>query len=201
MTHPGTPGSPEAPGPPPPLVGPDAGGPLAGQSVPAGERARAELEFAGFYRSHFTRLVAYLVYQGATAHLAADIAQDAMATMYRRWPEIKSPRAYAYTVAYRAFIRHALDDAAETSVSEVPEPTSVLPRPGETEAWLQQQEVTEVLRALPPRQRQVLALTIDGWAPAEIAELLSIDSATVRSSLMKARRSAGQHRRTGQEAP
>jgi DNA-directed RNA polymerase specialized sigma24 family protein len=28
------------------------------------------------------------------------------------------------------------------------------------------------MRALPPRQRQVLALVIDGWPPGEIAELL-----------------------------
>ena len=124
-----------------------------------------------------------------------------MASVYRRWPEINSPRAYAYTVAYRAFIRQALDDAPETPVGEVPEPASVLPHPGEAEAWLQSQQVTGILRALPPRQRQVLALTVDGWAPAEIAELLSIDPAAVRSSLKKARRSADQHRRSGEEAP
>lgn len=197
MTHPG---SPEAPW-PPPLAGPGTGGPRTGRPAPAGERAAAGHEFAGFYRSHFTRLVAYLVYQGAAAHLAADIAQDAMATVYVRWPEISSPRAYAWTVAYRAFIRQALEDAPETPVGEVPEPASVLPRPGEAEAWLQSQQVIEVLRALPPRQRQVLALTIDGWAPAEIAELLSIDPAAVRSSLKKARRSADQHRRSAQGAP
>lgn len=72
----------------------------------------------------------------------------------------------------------------------------MLPRPGEAEAWLQAQQVITVLRALPPRQRQVLALTIDGWPPAEIAELLGIDPAAVRSNLMKARRSAGEHHRT-----
>jgi len=29
---------------------------------------------------------------------------------------------------------------------------------------------------MPPRQRQVLALTIDGWTPAERGVLLEIDS-------------------------
>ena len=57
----------------------------------------------------------------------------------------------------------------------------------------QAQQVIAVLRALPPRQRQVLALTIDGWSPAEISELLGIGPAAVRSNLMKARRSAGEH--------
>ena len=129
MTHPGIPGSPEAPGPPPP-VSLGTSGPRAVQPAPGAERTAAVHEFAGFYRSHFTRLVAYLVYQGAAAHLAADIAQDTMATVYRRWSEISSPRAYAWTVAYRAFIRQALDDSPETPVGEVPEPASVLPSPG-----------------------------------------------------------------------
>jgi RNA polymerase sigma factor (sigma-70 family) len=97
-------------------------------------------------------------------------------------------------------LRHILD-SPETPVAQVPEPTSVLPRPSEAEAWLQRQEVTQVLQALPPRQRQVLALTIDGWTPAEIADLLGIDSAAVRSNLMKARRNAANQRRTGEGTP
>ena len=199
MTLPGTPGSADAPG--PPLVGPATGRPPAVGAVPGGEGPVGEGEFSCFYREHFRRLVAYLIYQGAAAHLAADLAQDAMTTAYRRWPAITSPRAYVYKVAGRAFLRHALD-APELPVGEVPEPTSVLPRPEEAEAWLQAQQVIAVLRALPSRQRQVLALTIDGWPPAEIAELLGIDPAAVRSNLMKARRSAVEHRRRiVEEAP
>ena len=123
-----------------------------------------------------------------------------MIAAYRRWAEIKSPRAYTWTVAYRAFIRHALNDA-ELPAGEVPEPAALLPRPGEAEAWLQEQQIIHVLRLLPPRQRQVLALTIDGWTPAEIAGLLDLDPAAVRSNLKKARRNADQHRRTREEAP
>jgi RNA polymerase sigma-70 factor (ECF subfamily) len=193
MTYPGTPGNADAPR--LPLADPAAGTPEAASPALGGEH-----EFASFYRDHIRRLAAYLIYQGAAADLAADIAQDAMITAYRRWPEIKSPRTYTWTVAYRAFIRHALDDH-EQPVGEVPEPAAVLPRPGEAEAWLQQQHIIHVLRALPARQRQVLALTIDGWAPAEIAELLGLGPAAVRSNLKKARRNADEHRRTGEKAP
>ena len=151
-------------------------------------------EFARFYREHISRLVAYLLYQGASAHLAAELAQEAMITGYRRWHEITSPRAYVWKVAYRAFIRTVLLEAEEP-VAEVPEPTAVLPHLEESEAWLQKQQVIEVLRAMPPRQRQVLALTIDGWTPAEIAVLLEIDSPAVRSSLRKARLNAAEYLR------
>jgi RNA polymerase sigma factor (sigma-70 family) len=194
MTHPGATGNTDAPGPSP--AGPAARVADAASTTQAGEH-----EFARFYGDYIHRLAAYIMYQGASAHLAADIAQDAMITAYRRWPEIKSPRAYAWTIAYRAFTRHALSDPEQTA-GEVPEPAPLLPRPGEAETWLQEQHVIHVLRALPPRQRQVLALTIDGWTPAEIAEMLGLEPAAVRSSLRKARRSAdGHHRRTGEEAP
>jgi RNA polymerase sigma factor (sigma-70 family) len=183
MTHPDAADSPRA-------VAPSVASPVRG----------GELEFARFYRDHINRLVAYLVYQGAAAHLAADIAQDAMVSVFRRWPEIKSPRGYAWTVAYRAFIRHALNDP-EQPAGEVPEPAALLPRPAEAEAWLQEQHTIHVLQALPRRQRQVLALTVDGWTPAEIAELLGLAPAAVRSNLKKARRNADKHRRTREEAP
>jgi DNA-directed RNA polymerase specialized sigma24 family protein len=200
MTHPGTPGSTDPPV--PPLADSPANRPPAGTPAHARNgQGNEQHEFACFYHEHFTRLVAYLVYQGAAAHLAAGIAQEAMTIAYPRWSEITSPRACVYKVAYRAYLRHAID-APELPVGEVPEPTAVLPRPAEADAWIQEQQIIQVLRALPPRQRQVLALTIDGWTPSEIAEMLGIDSAAARANLKKARRNAGEHRRrTEEEVP
>jgi RNA polymerase sigma factor (sigma-70 family) len=182
-------------------LSPPPGPPRPASSAPGGPTPGGEQEFACFYREHVRRLVAYLLYQGAPAHLAAELAQEAMITAWRRWDTIASPKAYVYAVAYKAFVRHAVD-VAEQPVAEVPEPTVIMPHPEEAEAWLQKQQVIDVLRALPPRQRQVLALTIDGWPPAEIAGLLGIDPSAVRSNLMKARRNAAEHRRrTGEEDP
>lgn len=115
---------------------------------PGGPTPGGEQEFARFYREHLGRLVLYLIYQGAPAHLAADLAQEAMVTAYRRWYAIESPRNYVWTVAYRAFLHYVLHDV-ELPVDEVPEPTAMLPHPEEAEAWLQKQQVIEVLLALP----------------------------------------------------
>jgi RNA polymerase sigma-70 factor (ECF subfamily) len=156
----------------------------------------AEQEFACFYREHFGRLTIYLMCLGASAHLAAELAQDTMFLVHKRWAAIRFPRAYAWTVAGREFIRHAVDDDAEVPVAEVPEPSAVLARPGDAEAWLQQRQIVEVLRALPPRQRQVMALSLDGWSPSEIAGLLDMDPPAVRASLKKARLAADAYRRT-----
>jgi RNA polymerase sigma-70 factor (ECF subfamily) len=148
--------------------------------------------FSAFYRAYFTRLTTYLVYQGASVHLASELVQDTMIKAYRKWHEIRSPSGWAYKVAYQAFVRHATR-VEEDPVEEVPEPTAVLHRPGEAEAWVQEQEIVRVLGALPARQRQVLALTLDGWEPAGIAELIGIESPAVRSSLLKARRTVAEY--------
>jgi RNA polymerase sigma-70 factor (ECF subfamily) len=63
-----------------------------------------------------------------------------------------------------------------------------LPTVTNVEAWEQQHEVLRLLKHLPPRQRQVLAWTFDGYTPSEIAEELAINSEAVRSSLKLARR-------------
>ncbi len=198
MTHPGLPGNADTPS--SPLADPAVCEPPATSSVTDGKNHDRTDEFSSFYLEHFRRLVAYLIYQGATTHLAADLAQETMTTAYRRWPEITSPKAYVYTVAGRAFIRHSLK-TPEVPAGDALEPTTVLPRPDAAEAWVQAQQITQVLRALPSRQRQVLALTIYGWSPAEIAGLLDIAPSAVRSNLMKARRGADEHRRRIEEEP
>ena len=48
--------------------------------------------------------------------------------------------------------------------------------------------VMELLRRLPERQAEVLALAIDGLTSAEIARLLGRSASTIRSNLMLARR-------------
>jgi DNA-binding CsgD family transcriptional regulator len=49
------------------------------------------------------------------------------------------------------------------------------------------EEVTTLLSALPGLQRRVMALTFDGYTPAEIADLLESNPNTVRVSLHRAR--------------
>jgi RNA polymerase sigma-70 factor (ECF subfamily) len=48
--------------------------------------------------------------------------------------------------------------------------------------------VLAALADLPPKQRQVMAWTVDGFSPAEIARELDVEPATIRQSLAKARK-------------
>jgi RNA polymerase sigma factor (sigma-70 family) len=60
--------------------------------------------------------------------------------------------------------------------------------PTNVHAWEQRHEVLRLLDCLSPLRRQVMALTLDGYTPAEIASKLEIAPETVRSRLIRARR-------------
>lgn len=166
--------------------------PGAGEREAARQRGTVDEEFSAFYRAEVRGLVVFLLHHGATLAVAADMAQEAMIRAHRYWGTIRSPRAYVRTVAARALARRTAS-VPEVPVDEVPEPTSLLPRPDAYADWEEQHVTLALLRSLPPRQRQVLAWTLDGYAPAEIAEQLSLSSEAVRASLKKARRAAVQY--------
>jgi RNA polymerase sigma factor (sigma-70 family) len=168
--------------------------PAGAPAVPGTSRAPepeadAELaeKFRAFYRAHTTPLIAFLLMQGASLYDAADIVQDTMTTAYRRWRSIEHPRAWAYLVASRALVRR-VSTVREEPVAEPPERHNPLIRATPTDCWEQQQDITRALATLPPRQRQVMAWTLAGYQPTEIADELRLTPETVRSNLYRARR-------------
>uniref|UniRef100_UPI003F499906 RNA polymerase sigma factor n=1 Tax=Streptomyces chartreusis TaxID=1969 RepID=UPI003F499906 len=161
-------------------------------------RNEADEEFSAFYRSTIRPLVAFLINQGAAVHVAADIAQDTMTSAYRRWSELHTPRPWAYKVASRALVRK-FATIDEEPVEEIPEPTSLLARPDAIGEWETRHDALPLLRSLPPRQRQVLAWTLAGFTPADIAEHLALPGDTVRANLRKARRAAAAYLKAREE--
>lgn len=148
--------------------------------------------FSSFYRQFVPTLVGFLVWQGARLPDATDIAQDTMIKAYQRWSEIRQPESWARRVASRAWIRR-IASATEDPIDDPPEHSSLLPSPPSAEEWEQRHEVLRLLDRLPPRQRQVLAWTLNDYTPAEIAGELGITPETVRANLMKARRALAKH--------
>ncbi|MFJ9690767.1 RNA polymerase sigma factor [Kitasatospora sp. NPDC101183] len=143
-------------------------------------------EFAYFYRRFIGRLTAFLMWQGASAALAADLAQDTMIKAYERWDRIQSPEAWSRRVASRELVR-AFSQVEESIDDLSLEPTSLLPAPNDAAEWEKEQEILHLLRDLPARQRQIFAWTLDGYKPAEIAAELGLKATAVRASLFKAR--------------
>lgn len=155
-------------------------------------------DYRSFYSAHIDRLVAFLQWSGADFAEAADIAQETMAKAYHRWDSLTNPAGWIRTVAYRMFIRirtEIREDPTDEIASDEPR-SSLLAKDAPADAFVDndsEREFLQLLQGLPPRQRQVMAWTYDGYSPTEIATELStpqspLSAAAVRASLKLARR-------------
>lgn len=154
------------------------------------ERTATVTAFSEFYREAVKPLVAYLIVSGAPAPVAAEIAQECMIGLLKHWDQVTYPKAYAYRSAGRMWGRMIATVQMEEPVEQVPEPTSLVPKPDALAEFEARHDMLQVVKSLPPRQRQVLFLTHESFTPAEIAEQLELNPGTVRAHLMRARRTA-----------
>jgi len=150
-----------------------------------------DADFSRFYRSSFSPLVSRCLRIGVPASEAPGIVQELMLEIYRRWPDIGSAERYASkTIAMRAagFLK--------ISASTLPKDMADLARlgrpltsamPDGILAVNEGQLVLQALRQLPPVQRAVFALDYDGFTSTDIAAILNMGEATVRSNLRHAR--------------
>jgi RNA polymerase sigma factor (sigma-70 family) len=146
----------------------------------------AAADFADCYSRELPGLIWFVMSLGASAEMAADVAQSAFADAFPVWPAIQYPRAWLRRVAQRGYCRCG---SRETPVESPPERLSPLPAVSAAEL---RDEARAVLAALPPKQREVMAWCIDGYSPAEIASELGADPAAVRQNLAKARKNLKQ---------
>ncbi|GGR43458.1 hypothetical protein GCM10015536_56770 [Streptomyces griseomycini] len=145
------------------------------------------MEFAAFYKQELRPVLIFLYSQGATWDDAWDAAQDAFTDALKSWEEIHTPRSWVRTAAMRAAARR--DKRRSTDVACAVR-GDWLPRPIFTDLVVSTEAalVMRMLRRLPSRQGQVIALTTDGFKPREIASILGISSAAARTNLRLARR-------------
>jgi len=163
---------------------------LSPTEVAAPERAVAASRrgtFDDFYAGELQRLVA-LARGLAPAHLAEDVAQEAMLVAYRRWREIgelERPdlwvRRTCANLAVSQFRRRMVELRATAKLSGRRQPARELSESSE-EFWA-------AVRALPRRQAQAAALRFVYDMPlAEIASTLGTSEGTVKQHLSRARR-------------
>ncbi|MFF0533586.1 sigma-70 family RNA polymerase sigma factor [Nocardia amikacinitolerans] len=148
--------------------------------------------FRDFYRDFTPKLVAFLIQHGARTVDAADVVQETMLLAWRNWSTIEHPKTWARTVASRKLVRR-IASITEDLIAE-PEQSALLGSSHQVDNWVEQHDLVRVMAALPPRQRQVMAWTLAGYKPSEIAEQLALDPATVRSNLRQARKTLATHR-------
>lgn len=150
----------------------------------------ADDDFDAFFRADFPPLVAFLCKAGFEAELARDIAAEAMLHALEAWPVTGDPRAWVRRVAGRLFDA-AGDAAGGEAAGDARADWSLLGDPHDDEELAALVEkhtgLIDLLSSLPGRQRMVLAWSLDGFTPAQIADALRITPSTVRSTLRHVR--------------
>lgn len=150
-------------------------------------------EFDRFYREQWSLVVDSLVRLGA-GHLAPDLAQDAMTAIYRRWTTVEHPRALVRAIAVRLWRDHDRHGCYRPLVTECSVSHCAVARIESAtplDHLLRREELLDLtsgLREHPPRQRQVIAYSMRGFRPSEIARELRISPAGVHLHLYRARR-------------
>ena len=158
---------------------------------PTPVRPEAEAEdvrsaFSRFYRENVSRIVAYLIYLGAKPEEAAECVQETLIKLLKNWSTVEHPYTWCRTTAAREYIRRRY--SSEEPYEDVPATGTPLMAPGtNVDEVLQRHHIAALIDQLPPKQRQVMALTLDGAKPAEIAKDLGLPSDQVRSNLRLAR--------------
>lgn len=155
------------------------------RSSPSQTLPAVDPEFATCYSAEFPALVAFLVKCGASYHDAADAAQEAFLELFKQWGDVRKPRQWLRTVAFRIFLRRPV---RETSPLEAaPDASSPLTTSARFDLREEEKIVLYALSHLPHTQRAVLALHFDQFKTSEIAEILGMTQATVRKNLERAR--------------
>jgi RNA polymerase sigma factor (sigma-70 family) len=162
-----------------------------GAAPPAESGAAAPgTDFASCYAKEMPGLVWFVMSLGAGPEAAADAAQSAFADAFPVWHTIRYPHAWLRRVAERSYYRRA--SHRETSVETPPDRPGPLSAASVVELRDEARTVLAALATLPPKQRQVMAWSIDGYSPAEIASKLGADPTAVRQNLTKARKNLKQ---------
>lgn len=146
----------------------------------AGVTARGGFEEV--FRREFPRLAAYCTGLVSDREVGVDLAQEALARTWARWPQVTDPHAYCYLIATnlaRHYWKTRSRDRQARSIL-----TWQLGRAASTD-----QGVRDLVERLPERLRTVTLLHYYADLPVDqVARLLHRPKGTIRQRLHEARR-------------
>lgn len=154
---------------------------------PFPQDSTARAAFADYYRQDFLSLTRFVMRLGATAYEAADAAQSAFVLAYEQWESLRNPRAWLRTVAKRRLHVLRSGTAREQPADQLPDLPGGRCPVAAVELGEEEARVYEALSWLPPRQREVMAWTLDGYRPQEIAQIMGIAPEAARKNLERGR--------------
>jgi RNA polymerase sigma factor (sigma-70 family) len=147
--------------------------------------------FGVLVRDHARFAAAVALARTGRPEIADEVAQDALIDAWRLLPTLREPAAFAGWL--RAVVVKHADRRTRRRAREVHEVDDQLPSGSDPEADAAAREdrrrVQRAVAALPPAQREVVALFhLSGCSQAEVADLLGVPGSTVKKRLHDARR-------------
>jgi RNA polymerase sigma factor (sigma-70 family) len=147
--------------------------------------------FVEFYREKYPKLVVAVMAVGAPLDDARDAVNEVMEEILvkNRWTSLSHPFPWIRTAALRTYYdkctrdRRGLILAAEGGHLVAEEY-----RDARLNIWEDTQWVQQMLDTLSPAQREVMIHILSEFTPAEIAEMLGKNAATVRQNVLLAKR-------------
>jgi len=144
--------------------------------------------FEAFFRRDFPALVGALIKDGFSRDDALDAAEAAMVQALTDWDRVRNPTAWVRKVAMRSAIAAARKRREDTQRAVRGGWLPSTHNDHERIAVIDERSrVLGMLARLPDKQRSVMAFHTDGLDTDEIADLLGLEPATVRSHLRHAR--------------
>jgi DNA-directed RNA polymerase specialized sigma24 family protein len=112
-----------------------------------------------------------------------------MEEVLRRWTEINHPQAYARRAVMSNLVKDKTRglDRVRRREAQVVQTAAEGGDDAGLVMWEDQEWVRELLESLPPAQRAVMALVVDGFSADEVAFLLGKSPGAVRQNLCDAR--------------
>jgi RNA polymerase sigma-70 factor (ECF subfamily) len=153
----------------------------------APHEANVSEDFVAFYDREIRNVVGLTYVLSGSRAGAEDLAQEAFLAAYRHWDRIslyEDPGAWVRRVAVNRAISTGRRRVAEAkALVRLGGARIALP-----ELSVDNEDLWSAVRRLPPRQAQVIALRYwDQRTAHEIAEILELSEATVKSHLQRAR--------------
>jgi RNA polymerase sigma-70 factor, ECF subfamily len=139
--------------------------------------------FADFYRAEFTSALALAMALTVSVADAEELVQDVFADAHRRWARVSRYDKPAAWVR-RAIVNRSVSLKRRWLTRE----RAGLAQPGRSEIDARDNDLWAVVRSLPARQAQMVALVyVDGMSVAEAAALLKLAPSTASTHLNRAK--------------
>lgn len=151
-----------------------------------------EQMFQHIYKQYQVPLHRYLAKRTGNESDAADLAQEAFVRMYEKRVQPETAKAWLFKTGYHLFVDQwrRKRKAIHVPLESVPEMPVLDGSPERAAVGAElRMEVDQALKALKPRDRQVLRMLMhSGWTYKEIAEHIGVSENAIKTLVHRARK-------------